>query len=209
MENTLILKKIGSLNVFFRNENCNKESNQQLELEKMIKFLTNEEFEDCDGGEYKRKLQHPELFKIVSRYQDTTVDKYICLCTENTCSFLVIVEYLPTKIYFALGSTCYTRFDEKKNVEVYHYCMAKKCKLCITPLVYKSGGNYPVNTNKKCDGYCKTCFKKIKEEAARIYLTVKYEDKDDAKSMGAKWDSNKKMWYAPSAIYDALIKKYY
>ena len=38
MENTLILKKIGSLNVFFRNENCNKEGNQQLELEKMIKF---------------------------------------------------------------------------------------------------------------------------------------------------------------------------
>ena len=61
--------------------------------------------------------------------------------------FLVIVEYIPTKIYFALASKCYTRFDEKKNVEVYHYCMAKKCKLCMTPLVYKSGGNYPIIRN--------------------------------------------------------------
>ena len=43
MESTLILKKIGSLNVFFRNENNNKESNQQLQLEKMIKILTNGE----------------------------------------------------------------------------------------------------------------------------------------------------------------------
>ena len=49
----------------------------------------------------------------------------MCLCTENTCSFLVVVEYIPTKIYFVLGSTCYTQFDEKKNVEVYHHCMAK------------------------------------------------------------------------------------
>ena len=43
MESTLILMKIGSLNVFFRNENNNKESNQQLQLEKMIKILTNGE----------------------------------------------------------------------------------------------------------------------------------------------------------------------
>ena len=102
MENTLILKKIGSLNVFFRHENYNKEGNQQLELEKMIKILTNEEFEDCDGDEYKRKLKDPEPFKIVSRYHETTVDKYICLCTENTCSFLVIVEYIPAKFILHL-----------------------------------------------------------------------------------------------------------
>ena len=44
----------------------------------------------------------------------------------------------------------------------------------------------------------------------RIYLNVKYADKDDAKSMGAWWDNVKKKWYAPnnSPKYEALIKKY-
>ena len=45
MENTLNLKRVGELKVFFRNPNdSNKSHNQALELEKMIKFLTGEDF---------------------------------------------------------------------------------------------------------------------------------------------------------------------
>jgi hypothetical protein len=41
-----------------------------------------------------------------------------------------------------------------------------------------------------------------------IYLTVSYEQKEEAKSMGAKWDPNKKLWYAPDSSFTKLIETY-
>jgi len=41
-----------------------------------------------------------------------------------------------------------------------------------------------------------------------IYLHVPFEQKDDAKSMGAKWDPEKKLWYAPDENFKQLIEKY-
>ena len=34
-----------------------------------------------------------------------------------------------------------------------------------------------------------------KEKSKRVYLRVSFEQKDDAKRMGAKWDFRKKKWY--------------
>ena len=34
-------------------------------------------------------------------------------------------------------------------------------------------------------------------EAKRVYLSVPYEEKEEAKSLGAKWDALKKKWYVP------------
>lgn len=36
--------------------------------------------------------------------------------------------------------------------------------------------------------------------SARIYLNVPYSDKDEAKSLGAKWDKEAKKWYATGDI---------
>lgn len=41
-----------------------------------------------------------------------------------------------------------------------------------------------------------------------IYLHVPFEQKDDAKSRGAKWDPEKKLWYAPDESFKQLIEKY-
>jgi hypothetical protein len=41
-----------------------------------------------------------------------------------------------------------------------------------------------------------------------IYLHISFEEKDDAKSMGAKWDPEKKLWYAPDESFKKLIEKY-
>jgi hypothetical protein len=41
-----------------------------------------------------------------------------------------------------------------------------------------------------------------------IYLHVPFEQKDDAKSMGAKWDPQKKLWYAQDESFKNLIEKY-
>lgn len=42
----------------------------------------------------------------------------------------------------------------------------------------------------------------------RIYLNVPFRDKDYAKRLGAKWDADKKKWYAPNDSYTTLIEKY-
>lgn len=34
----------------------------------------------------------------------------------------------------------------------------------------------------------------------RVYLTVPYAEKDDAKALGAKWDREAKSWYAPAGM---------
>ncbi len=74
---------------------------------------------------------------------------------------------------------------------------------------------YTKNTNKKCDGKCFNCFQKKQMEEARkdsnrVYLNVSYANKDDAKSLEAWWDAEKKKWYAPNSSrkYKMLIDKY-
>jgi hypothetical protein len=42
----------------------------------------------------------------------------------------------------------------------------------------------------------------------RIYLYISYNEKDEAKKLGAKWDSDIKKWYAPDTSYKELINKY-
>jgi hypothetical protein len=41
-----------------------------------------------------------------------------------------------------------------------------------------------------------------------IYLTVSYDQKEEAKSLGAKWDASKKLWYAPDETYTKLIEQF-
>ena len=41
-----------------------------------------------------------------------------------------------------------------------------------------------------------------------IYLSISYDQKDDAKAMGAKWDPEKKLWYAPDSSFTKLIETY-
>jgi hypothetical protein len=226
MENTYKLKKISNLDVYFRNPNAPLyTSNQAKELEKAIKFLTDEDFEDYKDGKYKRRLKHPENFEVIDKYpkncdidsdDEENTETYTCLCSEDTCKYLMIVKHIPTEIYIALGSICYLRFNEENGAEIYYHCKAKKCNDCKNPLVFKVC-KFTKNTDKKCDGCCYGCIKKKKEEEVkmlienkRVYLKVCYDDKDDAKSLGAWWDAEKKKWYAPnnSTRYTALIGKY-
>ena len=43
--------------------------------------------------------------------------------------------------------------------------------------------------------------------STKIYLSVPFERKEDAKSLGAKWDKDKKQWYT-NAYNIQLIEKY-
>ena len=97
MENTLQLKRVGDLDVFFRNPNIPiQDSNQAKELEKMVKFLTDEDFEDYYDEELKknkRRLKNPKNFEILTMYRNDNIEKHICLCSEDSCAYLVIVKH--------------------------------------------------------------------------------------------------------------------
>jgi len=211
----LELRNIGGLDVFFRKPDMTTNNTKSNELEKIVKLITDENFEDYEG-KYKRRLIHPENFEIIGLYKtDNQDEKYICLCSENTCSALMIVRHKPTKNHMTVGSVCYTRFNEENQKEVYHHCNAKQCKNCNLPLVFKANGKYPKNTDKKSNGYCFECCEKKRQEdlnallnKSRVYLNVKYEDKDEAKLMGAKWDTEKKKWYAPHNGFKLLIARF-
>ena len=43
---------------------------------------------------------------------------------------------------------------------------------------------------------------------SKTYLNVPFSQKDDAKSLGARWDPSKKKWYAPSSLDITLFKKW-
>lgn len=329
----LELRKIRKWEVWFRIDNQCISINQRIELEMMIKLLTDENF---IGNDKNRRLEHPDNFEILEKYPDNNVldtETFICLCSEDTCSYLMIINHTLTDIKFAVGSRCYLRFDENKSKEIYHKIQSIKCIECKCPLVYKINEYYNVNTNQKCNDLCYSCDKRcknlqgkdaiidviilkelkiienlvkreinklkkeedkinqeksqIKEQKQkyenekfreeqqrkkqiekdykileqkirerelyqkviqqynfinddeininnlaknkknfdgnvkqinndyinkkkedRIYLKIPYDEKDDAKKLGAWWDIEEKLWYAPNKSYHKLIKKY-
>lgn len=202
------LRTINGNHVYFRIENEDKEDKkiiQNLELEKVIKSITGEEF--C-GLMDNRRMINNDNFKLIERYpseENSDNKRYTCLCSENTCSFLAIIKHVPTDNYLAIGSSCYKRFNTENSKTMYHVFNAKKCEKCQVPLVFREC-NYPKNTKSLKDKCCIKCenFKK------RIYLNVKFEEKNNAKSMGAFWDAELKKWYAPNSSfkYHELILKY-
>ena len=233
MDDVLEIRIIDSNEVYFRKKGIEKEeSSQPKELERIIKELTDEDFEDYidDNDKVSRRLVDNDNFKIISKYSDSPDDSYTCLCSENTCRSLFVIKHIPTSIYMALGSVCYKRFNPENEADIYYHSKAKKCNCCKSPLVFKEA-KFKKNTDKTCNGECYECIddklKKKREivkkaymeqskvfikpdESLRIYLNVKFEDKDDAKALGAWWCVDKKKWYTPNNNdkYYNLIQKY-
>ena len=50
----------------------------------------------------------------------------------------------------------------------------------------------------------------VSKSSNRVYLNVKYSEKDECKLLGGKWDHDKKKWYTLSnnVHYDRVVKKY-
>ena len=126
--------------------------------------MTDENLEDFEKVKFKRRLKTPEKFEVINRYpenydaaaaadddDDGNTDKYTCLCSENTCRYLMVVKHITTTTCIALGSICYLPFNEENGSEIYYHTRAKKCNDCKKPLVSKEC-KFTKNTNKKCDG---------------------------------------------------------
>jgi ribonuclease HI len=50
------------------------------------------------------------------------------------------------------------------------------------------------------------CIKLEKKHNSKIYINCPYSDKDEAKSLGAKWDIKEKKWYITSELQDLFEK---
>lgn len=50
--------------------------------------------------------------------------------------------------------------------------------------------------------------RKRKDLSERIYLQVPYVEKDTAKSLGVRWDPQKKQWYVPSNYDVQKVEKW-
>ncbi len=59
-----------------------------------------------------------------------------------------------------------------------------------------------------CDACARIFFHQGKLPDTNIYLKVGFKDKDLAKSMGAKWNHDKKKWYAVDSSCKELISKF-
>ena len=75
------------------------------------------------------------------------------------------------------------------------YCVACKCKLVP---IGKSRKNGKSHTDWSGRQYHKACWKELTWQ--KTYFTVDYNQKDEAKALGAKWDADKKSWYAPNNV---------
>ncbi len=86
LEDILEIRKVNGIDVYFRKEG-KQAKNKAVELEKIIKYLTNEDFEDYTGQQYKRRLISPNNFEIVDTYLkpsdlfdiDDETEKFTCL----------------------------------------------------------------------------------------------------------------------------------
>ncbi len=69
LEDILEIKKVNGNDVYFRKPASDKQAqNKPTELEKNIKYLTNEDFEGYSGKKYKRRLINPDNFEIIETY---------------------------------------------------------------------------------------------------------------------------------------------
>ena len=85
--------------------------------------------------------------------------------------------------------------------------MNVKCLKCGGPLV--AIGSERVNGKCHMDWatrkYHKQCFKEL--VPCVIYFDVPFEDKDRAKALGARFDSEVKAWYAPNTTIAKLLHR--
>ena len=87
--------------------------------------------------------------------------------------------------------------------------MKVKCLMCGQSLV--AIGTDRANGKRHDDWatrqYHKQCFKSLVK--CNIYFDVPFEDKDKAKSLGAKFSPECKAWYAPNTTVAALLDLYF
>lgn len=162
-----------------------------------------EEIEEIKGFWEKQTNNVAELMAIIETYKiikkDIELKKNITIFTDSEYALKCIGSYgkkldlkewkdnIPNK---ELIKIIYTIYKNVANVEFKHI-RAHTGKNDIHSIGNDNADKLAyMSINDNNDGNYHNYVKKEK-----IYLDVKYEDKEIIKTMGGKWDKNKKKWY--------------
>ena len=47
------------------------------------------------------------------------------------------------------------------------------------------------------------------KKSSKFYLSCPYAEKDEAKSLGARWDADERKWYVPNDVDRNLFKRWW
>jgi hypothetical protein len=124
---------------------------------------------------------HLNYYNLICEKTSLPEYKNKCICGHTIKENCYITN---GDIILTLGNCCIKKFLPKEK-------QGRTCEKCGNP-----------HRNRKYNK-CNDCIKK-----ERIYLHINYEDKDEAKKLGAIWDSEKYSWFSPNSTYDELLKKF-
>jgi hypothetical protein len=169
-----------------------------------INDIINSGFKYC-GGDTGRHLNYYKL--IYGNNQLTPKKEEKCFCGH------IIKEncYITDRIQLlTLGNCCIKKFlDIDKSGRTCEKCenthKNRKINICNDcKNLKKEKEKYDRKQKKEKEKY-DIEQQEIKE---RVYLCVNYYKKDEAKELGAKWDSETMLWYAPNLTYKELIERF-
>ncbi len=124
-----------------------------------------------------------------------TDSEYVIKCCTTygkKCQLDNWTKDIPNK---ELVKTLFTAFDNYKNLSLQHID-AHTGRQDIHSL----GNEQADRLANLAIGHTHCAYQKTETKAKKCFLKVKYEDKDEAKSYGAKWDPSKKKWYYMSNL---------
>ena len=130
-----------------------------------------------------------------------TDSEYVIKCCTTygkKCSLDNWKKDIPNK---DLVKTLFTAFDNYNNLSLMHIDAhtGKQDKHSLGNEKADSLANLAI-------GQTSCPYQKTEAKVKKCYLKVKYEDKDEAKSYGAKWDPSKKKWYYMSNLNSDKIE---
>jgi hypothetical protein len=96
-------------------------------------------------------------------------------------------------------------FDSNRLIKLFeceYKCELKHCSECNNSIPELIKNNYK--------GVCMKCSMENFEYGERVYLSVPYSEKDQAKNIGCRWDTVKKKWYIrdKNDCFDYLIDRW-
>ena len=145
------------------------------------------------GGNKNQHLNY--LHMLIKEHKNRNVEipsaKPMCLC-KTRINEQCYIQHIPTQLILNVGNCCIKKFLDKSG---------RTCSNCEEP-----------HQNRK-NNYCNDCREQNKrayfrEIPLRIYLKVPYSQKEEAKVLGARYNPEKKQWYAPNNSFESLIKQF-
>ena len=150
-----------------------------------------------------------ETYKLIE--QDIKNGKQICIVTDSEYCIKCVQNYgkkcaqsnwtldIPNK---ELVQQIYLLYNNLTNVHFFHV-NSHTHKQDIHSL-----GNEQADLMANLSIGCNQCPSLSKDR--KIYLNVSFEQKDEAKKMGAKWDPKKKKWYVfeKNALLSSVLEKF-